>query len=130
MRIAIGQVEVADPYAVHVGFQIAGLFTLPFFRAVDAEAALYFLGLYTVGQNGHAVEALLAMPDGFVTDRLEFVRGEAFVHRLDFLQAGDGRTGFLKPFLETRQAGLDTVDVEAGDTHGGPDARNASAGLI
>jgi hypothetical protein len=59
------------------------------------------------------------MPDRAVADLLEGVGGKAFVHRLDFLQAGDGGPGFFQPFQKTRQSRLDPVDIEARYSHGG-----------
>ena len=129
MRIAVGQVEIADAHPVHLGLEITGLFALSVLGPVDAQPALDFDRLHAISQDRDAVEALLPMPDGMIADAFEFFGRKALVHRLDFLQAGDRRASFFKPLLEAWQAGLDPVDVESGDTHGRTDARKRRAGL-
>src|SRR5690606_9787463 len=80
---------------------------------------------FLIGQDGHAVEALLPMPDRAIADPFEVGGREAVILAFDFLQAGDGRAGFLQPFQQARQAGADTVDIETGDLH----ARSCPAAL-
>src|SRR5690606_38196092 len=74
--------------------------------------------LHSVGEDGHAVETLLAMPDGTVPDLVELLGRESVVGALDFLQTGDGRSPFLEPFDEPRQTRPNAVDVERGDSQG------------
>ena len=85
---------------------------------IARQAALHFDRLGAIGEDRDAVEAFLAMPDRVVADASELGGGETLVLALDLLKASDGGAGFLEPFEQPRQARLDPVDVERGDSHG------------
>jgi hypothetical protein len=113
MRIAIGQVKVDHPHALHVAFNEPRLFVL----RIAGQALLDLGQVFALGEDGDAVETFLAVPDRPVTDLLELGRREAVVLTLDLLQAGDRGTGFLEPFEQARQARLCAIDVEGCDAH-------------
>src|SRR5690606_31204475 len=68
-------------------------------------------------EDCNPVEPFLPMIEHAISGRLDFGRRHGLIARLQFLEAGDVRLGFLKPFDEARHPGLDAVDVEGGDFH-------------
>src|SRR5690606_17510218 len=82
-------------------------------------------GIDAARQNGHAVPALLAVPDGAVAGFADGVDGEFLLRRLQFLQAGDVGPGLLQPAQQHGQPAVDAVDVVGGDLHGRTLYRNA-----
>src|SRR5205085_5461290 len=63
----------------------------------------------------------LALPQRVVPGGADLVGREAFVQRLEFLQAGDVRLLALQPAKQVREARLDAIDVEGRDLHRRPD---------
>ena len=88
-----------------------------FILRLTRQPALDFDRRHAIGENRNPVEAFLPVPDGVITNLLELCRRETLILRLDFLQAGNRRPGFLKPFKQTRQARLDAVYVKSRDFH-------------
>ena len=77
-----------------------------------------FYRRHAARQDGHAVPAFLAVPDGLVAGVAQGRFGEVLLRRLQLLQAGDVGLRFLQPLQQGRQAAVDAVDVEGGDAHG------------
>ena len=72
----------------------------------------HFKRVFAIGEDGDAVEALLAVPRSTVADLLELFCREALILALDLLETGDRRARLLEPFEKARQPRLDAVDVE------------------
>ena len=68
---------LTDPHAADVGLDIARLLVL----GIARQPAPDFDRLDAVGEDRDAVEALLAVPDRLVADRLELLGREALVLR-------------------------------------------------
>src|SRR4051812_40187882 len=68
-----------------------------------------------LGQDGDAVIAFLSVYGAVIAQRLERLAREAFVHRLDFLQADDIGLGLFQPGQRRLQPRLDGIDVPGGD---------------
>src|SRR3546814_4126244 len=83
----------------------------------DVCSSDLFDRLHIAGQDRHAVEALLAMPDCPIAKFGKLVGRKAVILALDFLQTGDCGLRFGQPFPEPGQPRLDTVYVEGGDLH-------------
>src|SRR5664280_2706855 len=115
LRIAVGQIDRGDDEAVHRRFQVAAVRVV----GVAGKAAAALVDGAASGQDGDAVEALLAVPDGAVARGLYRRGRKGFVGSLQLLQAGDVGASFLEPFDEARQSAVDAIDVEGRDLHGG-----------
>jgi hypothetical protein len=85
--------------------------------------------LRAIDKDRDAVEAFLPVPDRAVSQRFEIGSREAFVLRLDLLQAGNSGPCFFQPFQQARQPRHDTVDIVGGDFHARSDASKRRAGL-
>ena len=70
-------------------------------------------------QDRDAVEAFLSMGFNGIPEVLKVLGGEVLVDGLDLLQDGDVGGAVLEPFRQRVDPGLDAVDVERGDFHGG-----------
>ena len=71
-----------------------------------------------LGEQRHAVEALLPVHRDVIAERLELEAGEGLVDAFDLLQAGDVGRGGFEPGRGRLDARLDAVDVPGGDLHG------------
>src|SRR5690606_40552143 len=111
LRIPGGHRETGDALALIIRLDIAAVLIL----RLAVEPASHFLRRPAFGQDGHAVEALLPVPDGTIAGRLDVLDREAVVLRLDFLQASDVGLRFGQPFDKPGQPGADAVDVEGRD---------------
>ena len=98
---------------VRLGLDIAAVAVVGIAGKADAAK----LGRIALGQHRDPVEALLPMPDGAVTGRLDVGDRKRLVGALQFLQADDVRLFAVEPFDQARQAGADAVDVVGGELH-------------
>src|SRR5581483_7196317 len=82
------------------------------------------------GENRHAVEALLPVPDGVVAGGADGERGEVLLLGLELLQADDVGTRFVEPAQQDRQPGSNPVDVEGGDAQWSRALRGPTESLV
>ena len=85
--VAVGEVQAADGDAADVGLDVAAVGVV----RIAGQAAPGLLRLLAPGEDGDAVPALLAVPDGLVAGLADRVDRELLVRRLQLLQAGDVR---------------------------------------
>src|SRR5688572_19825333 len=82
---------------------------------VAGEPAAGFDRLADPAQDRDAVPAFLAVPDARIAGALELLLREAFVERLQFLEADDVGLEVAEPAQQDLKPGGDSVDVVAGD---------------
>ena len=100
-----------DDDAVDFGLDVAAVAVV----GVAGKADPAQLRGIAAGEDGDAVEALLAVPDGAIAGRLDVGDRQRFVGAFQFLQAGDVGLLALEPFEQPRQARANAVDVEGGE---------------
>ena len=71
-----------------------------------------------LGQDCHAVEALLAVNGDVVAKALDLQGGKRLVLAFQFLKTDHIRFGFLEPGEKMFKPLLDRIDVPGGDAHG------------
>ena len=69
------------------------------------------------GENGDAVPAFLAVPDGPVAGLADRRLGKFLLRCLEFLQANHVRVGLGQPSQQHRQSAVDAVDIEGRELH-------------
>src|SRR5262249_34480354 len=68
-------------------------------------------------QEGHAIEAFLAVDLDIVAEILEDLARERCILRLDLLETEDVRRGLAHPLHGAVESGADPIDVPSGDFH-------------
>jgi len=121
-RIAVRKIEPANAHwgygariirrRHHQGFNIARLLV-----CIIARQAAHHIIEGMLGEKCHAVIRFLPMNLDVVAAVFKLMEGEFFIHAFDFLQDRDIGRGFIEPFENTGQAGIDRVDVECGKFH-------------
>jgi hypothetical protein len=74
-------------------------------------------GRVAASEDGDSIEALLAVPHGAVTGRLDIRDRKRLIGAFELLQAHDVGLFALEPFDQTRQARANPVEVVAGELH-------------
>src|SRR3546814_7670421 len=80
---------------------------------IAGQAAPQFPGLRISGQDRHAVEALLPMPDGAIARVADCRFGKALVRGLEFLQAHHIGSRFGQPFDQPGRSEEHTSELQS-----------------
>jgi hypothetical protein len=78
---------------------------------------LRFDRVFSAGEDGDTVPALLAIPEGAVANVTDCRLRKPVLRRLQLLQADNRRGGLFKPSQKDRQPPVHTVDVVGGNLH-------------
>jgi DNA polymerase-3 subunit epsilon len=114
--IAVGQIEAGNEYAVHRRFDVATLVRIGIVR----QSTPCLDRCTDAAEDRDTVPALLAMPDGFVSRRLDRCHGKLFVGHLELLKADDGGICLRQPTQQDRQPTVNAVHIVGRDFHQWP----------
>jgi hypothetical protein len=115
-RIAVREIEAGDAddgavarnHHLHIARMLVG---------IGAGQAAGDVLERPLGENGDAVEALLAVHGEVVAKLLQRFPRKCLVLAFDLLEAADVGRRFLQPAQQIGEARLDAVDVPCGDLH-------------
>ena len=118
-RVAVGQVEASNDYAVDRRFQIPALCRV----GIARESTAGLDRPADTAKDRNTVPALLTVPDRFIAKCGDGSSGKTLVGRLQLLQANDMRTLLVEPAHEHGQTTVDAVNVIGCDLH--PDSSSS-----
>ena len=114
-RIAVGQIERGDGEPVDLGLDIAAVGVV----GVAGQPRPPQPGRRAGGQDGDAVEPLLAVPDAVIAGGAKLQDREGLVGALHFLEAEHVRLLLGEIFEQPRQPGANAVQIVGDDLHRG-----------
>lgn len=123
-RVAIGEIERSDNYALHFRFDVAAVRIV----GVARQANTSELGRITFCKDGDSVEAFLAVPHGAIAGTLDVGDRQRLVSALELLKTDNIRLLSLEPFDKPRKPRADSVEVIGCKLHTSPLSGQASPG--